>query len=149
MKKTGLLLKIFLIISVTMCYTSCTVEDCKCSPDMKTMYFKVDFEDWWWNSNFERFEYMFDVPDITNNIYNKGLVHAGVFIIEIGQGGKKYEVLKPLPFVQTYADGSYTYTETISYDISPGSILFNIQASDLYAGDEFLQTYNFKVSILY
>ena len=155
MKKTGLLLKIFLIFSLTMCFTACTVvEECNCGkqyiPDLKSLFFTVDVKDWWWNGNLGRYEFQFNAPDITNNIYENGLVHAGIFIWESGSGGN-YEVLKSLPYVQSYYDARYdiTYTETISYDISPGSILFCIQLSDLYSGDEFLQTYEFKVSLLY
>jgi hypothetical protein len=80
------------------------------------------------------------------------MLNAGVFITE-KVNGHSYEVLKPLPFVQTYAEydvngDEFFYTETISYDIMPNSIMFSIQASDLYNGDEYLQTYEFKVSII-
>ena len=163
MKRTSLFLKIILIFSLTMSFTGCIVDECKCgrshdctcppygeTTNLTTLLFTVNVDSWWWNPSFGRFEYMFDAPKITNTIYANGLVHAGVFIKEMGTGGKEYEVLKMLPFVQTYPDGdTYTYTETISYDISPGSIMFTIQCSDLYTGDEFLQTYEFKVSILY
>jgi hypothetical protein len=139
-----------------MCLTGCTVNENKCDHDcieLSTKYFTVKKNDWRWNDTFRRFEYRFyNVKEITNYVYEKGLVHVGVFITET-VNNNSYEVLKSLPFVQTWAEpddfgGEYYYTETFSYDITPNSILFSIQESDLWDGGEYLDTYEFKVSII-
>ena len=112
----------------------------------------VDVNDWVWNQNFERFEYIVEFDKITEDVYETGFVNAQIFVWEENRDGSVYETLKPLPFVQTYRDQrvsqNYTYTETISYDVSPGYILFSIQLSDLYDSDQWLNTYSFKVSIM-
>jgi hypothetical protein len=158
MKNMRLNLLLSLALIWATCLTGCKSNDCKCNHnydciELSTKYFTVEKNDWVWNNYFGRFEYSFDnVSVITKKVYEKGLVHVGVFITE-GVEGESYEVLKPLPFVQTYAEHFENgeiiyYTETISYDIMPNSILFSIQASDLYDGDEYLQAYEFKVSII-
>jgi hypothetical protein len=163
MKKVRLIFFAFITFIVSICYTGC-IKDCKCNHnhtykcdcdciELSTRYFVVKRHDWKWNNAFGRYEYSFDgIHEITKHVYEQGLLQVGVFITE-EINGKSYEVLKPLPFVQTYAefldDGTiYYYTETISYDIMPNSILFSIQASDLFDGDGYLQTYEFKVSII-
>ena len=110
----------------------------------------VGINDWVWNPSIKRYECLLEFSNITNNIYEKGYVNAQIFVWENNNNGSQYETLKPLPFVQSYYDDRYdiTYTETISYDISPGYILFSIQMSDLYDGDEWLISYSFKVSII-
>ena len=112
---------------------------------------EVDVNDWVWNPKFERFEYVVEFDKITEDVYENGYVNAQIFVWEENEKGELYEILKPLPFVQTYRDwdnSNIKYTETISYDISPGDILFSIQSSNLSRDNRVLNTYWFKVSIM-
>ena len=116
--------------------------------DLDVRIFTADVSDWSWNSNYQRYECTFIFDEITEYIYNEGFVNAQVYILENNKGNE-YETLNPLPHVQTYLTGvRLPYTETISYDVSPGYILFSIQASDLTDNRQMLATYSFKVSII-
>jgi len=153
MKKKILIFKLLLVLSLPLFFTGCTVDNCNCGRHidckcgyhvgLTTKYFTVNSRQWAWNMAVGRYECAFNIPEITQKIYDEGLVHAGVFITE-----NNFEVLKSLPFVQTYKDNIGIYTETISYDIAPGSILFSIQASDLSDGLYF-DKLEFKVSWVY
>ena len=116
-----------------------------------TVYnFTIGINDWKWNQIYERYECVLNFKEITEYIYEKGFVNAQVFVWEKNRDGSEYETLKPLPFVQSYFDEfeNIPYTETISYDVSPGYILFSIQLSELWSTDEWLNDYDFKVSIM-
>ena len=135
------LLALLIIIGVS----GCEIND---GVDLDVRVFTVDVSDWSWNQNYQRYECMFLFDEITEYIYNEGFINAQVYISEVNRNGN-YETLKPLPFVQTYLTATRTtYTETISYDVSPGSILFSIQSSDLTDNSQWLNTYSFKVSIM-
>lgn len=114
---------------------------------MYTDHFTVEAEDWRWNPRYERLEYVHEWRAIDNYMYEQGAMTCGVYITE-ENGRDRYEVLHSLPFVQTYPDGGATYTVTIGYDISPGSIAFYIQDSDLMELDV-EQDYTFKISLIW
>lgn len=114
--------------------------------------------DWQWSEEFNRYEAVFELPELSETIYEKGAVLGYVFIGEKDQD----EVQKLLPFVNTYdlRDDSgaivETYTETISFDIQyklngavKPSVAFFIQASDLARADEYLQDYNFRLVLVW
>jgi len=135
-----------LFLFITVGFTSCEYQE---GVELDVHVLTVDFNDWVWNPNYKRYECLFEFDEITERIYEKGFVNAQIFVWEENRGSN-YETLKPLPFVQSYYDPSNRvhYTETISYDVSPGYILFSIQLSDLYDGNQWLKTYSFKVSIM-
>ena len=112
--------------------------------------FTIGINDWIWNSTIKRYECLLKFNEITEYIYEKGFVNAQIFVWEKNRDGSEYETLKPLPFVQSYYDevNDVYFTETISYDVSPGHILFGIQLSDLWDSDHRLDEYDFKVSIM-
>ncbi|MDR2927267.1 MAG: hypothetical protein LBV41_03560 [Cytophagaceae bacterium] len=122
-------------------FTGCTFEEE--AVDIRTYTFTVRRSDWRWNRYSNRFDYLCNFPELTGNIYNHGIIDAKVYIME-----GTTETLKPLPYVQTYLDENYVYTETISYDVSPGEIMFTVQASDLSNSDAYLQTLDFKISLM-
>lgn len=119
-----------------------------------TEYFTVEAADWIWNDLYQRYEYAFPYNRIDNYVYEQSPVTTGVYVMEDGFDDRgrpvRYEVLKPMPFVQSYMESpTVKYTETISFDISPGWITFFVQASDLSDADQYLATYDFKVSVFY
>ena len=118
--------------------------------ELSVYNFTIGINDWVWNSAIQRYECVRNFKEITKDIYEEGFVNAQIFVWEKNRDGSEYETLKPLPFVQSYYDDveDVTYTETISYDISLGSILFSIQLSELWSTDEWLDDYEFKVSIM-
>lgn len=120
--------------------------------DMATDQFTVRAEHWIWNEYYRRLEYVRDWKAIDNYMYENGAVSCGVFIREQTAGGRnEYEVLRALPFVHTYFDevNQKNYTRTIGYDITPGSIAFYIQDSDLAYIEGADQDYTFKATLFW
>lgn len=109
--------------------------------------------DWVWNEDIGRYEAIYDLPELTEFIYENGAVLGYVFI---GTQGVD-EVQKLLQYGHTYSatDGggnTITYTETISFDFqygSPSTIAFFIQASDLFRADDYLADYNFRIMLIW
>lgn len=122
--------------------------------DMWTDQFTVLKDHWVWNERYERYEYIRDWNEIDEYMYEEGVVNCGVFITELTEDGRdKYEVLRSLPFVHSYADRFGTYTQTIGYDIAYGSnnryIAFYIQASDLSGDRPAVDNYTFKITLFW
>lgn len=120
---------------------------------LETRVVEVRWGDWSWNSIYKRYECVVNYPSITNYVYEKGTVQGALFLLETGYDDRgnpvDYEVLKPLPFIETYLDEGKSYTRTISFDISPRCITFYIQESDLSDSKDFLSDYQFKVTLLW
>ncbi|WP_019539255.1 hypothetical protein [Proteiniphilum acetatigenes] len=112
-------------------------------------------EHWDWNPDAGRYQAIYDLPELTDFIYEEGAVLGYVFI---GQQGVN-EVQKLLPYVHTYNDADTPYTETISFDIQYKSegvvqptVAFFIQTSDLFGGDEYVEylpDYNFRIVLVW
>lgn len=112
----------------------------------------VKKEDWQWNPETEQYGVIFDLPELTEFIYENGVQLGYVFI---GQQGVD-EVQKMLPYSFTYKelwDGeTITYTETISCDFqlgNPSTVAFFIQVSDRVRADEYLTNYNFRIVLIW
>jgi hypothetical protein len=79
------------------------------------------------------YECVFDVPRLSENVYNNGLVFV---YYEYNDNGTW--VLTPLPY--TYYDIivsrgiEYPYAAAYSYDITPGTIAFRLTYSDFLTG---------------
>lgn len=109
--------------------------------------------DWVWNEQVGRYEAVYDLPELTEFIYENGAVFGYVFI---GTQGVD-EVQTLLPFVHTYSENSddgntITYTETISCDFqygNPSTVAFFIQASNLFRVDDYLADYNFRIVLIW
>jgi hypothetical protein len=120
--------------------------------EMRTDRFEVLAEDWVWNDIYKRYEYVSDYREIDNYMYYDGAVAAGVYITEINDQGKSYEVLRPLPFEFYVTDRGRTITGTVGYDVSPGDnrypgqIAFYIQPANQVENIIFLNDYLFKVT---
>ena len=128
-------------------FSSCTVED---SGEIESYYFTVGSGQWQWNSTYGRYECYFDFPQLSKRIYEYGSITGSVFVNEQDQRERWYETQKSLPFSQTYTSRQAPYTETISFDVSPGSpyyVTFYIQASDMQGVA--LLTYDFKITLAY
>ena len=155
--------KILLILLITVSFSGCIKKEYfedyhehyydvyETGVELSVYNFTIDMNDWVWNQIYQRYECVRNFKEITEYIYEKGFVNAQIFVWEEYRDGSEYETLKPLPFVQSYFDKvtNMPYTETISYDVSPGYILFSIQLSELWDTDEWLADYyDFKVSIM-
>ncbi len=78
--------------------------------------------DWNWYDDVGRYEAVFELPEMTEFIYENG---AQIGYVYIGEQGVS-EVQKSLPYVHTYYEednqgNSLLYTETISCDYQLGS----------------------------
>ena len=119
----------------------------------KIVNFTVKKSDWEWFDDVSRYEVTYDLPELTEFIYENGIQLGYVYIGEQG----KDEVQKILPFVHTYWEKNdngddVMYTETISCDFmygKPSSVAFFIQASDLFRNDDILGDYNFRVVLVW
>lgn len=113
---------------------------------------------WQWDDREKRYFVVFDLPELTEFIYENG---ANIGYLFLGGQGKD-EVQKMLPYVHTYyetndnGEVTYTYTETISYDVQykvngvvDPTVAFFIQPSDLYDGDDYLFDYNFRIVLIW
>jgi hypothetical protein len=109
--------------------------------------------DWKWFDDVGRYEAVYDLPELTEFIYESGAQIGYVFIGEQG----KNEVQKSLPYVHTYYQednlgNPILYTETISCDYqygSPSTVAFYIQGSDLGRDDSILADYNFRIVLIW
>lgn len=107
-----------------------------------------------WNEDIGRYEAIYDLPELTEFIYENGAALGYVFI---GTQGVD-EVQKLLPFVHTYSEtdgegSTITYTETISCDFnlgSPSSVVFTLEMSDLaFYEDGVPVDMNFQVVLIW
>ena len=109
--------------------------------------------DWEWFDDTGRYEAVYELPEMTEFIYEDGAQIGYVFIGEAGVN----EVQKTLPYVHTYYQedklgNPVLYTETISSDYqlgSPSTVAFYIQASDLGRDDSILADYNFRIVLIW
>ena len=141
---------IILLLSVTTLFSACG-ED-KYYPVENEVLYDLAFHnikkaDWKWNDQRGRYEVVFDVPSLTKEIYNNGIINASVFITESGG----YEVQTNLPYIETWLENGETYTETLKYDISfnDKTIAYYLQSSDLGRDDYYLPDYQIKLSYIY
>lgn len=137
-----------LFISITLLsFNACTFND---SVDIESYYFDVYAKDWKWNSVYNRYECLFDFPELSLRTYEGGSIQGSVFVKEIDASGYNFEGQKNLPFSQTYLSrDKYYYTETISFDTSRGSIstvCFYIQTTDFISA--YNRNYTFKITLI-
>lgn len=118
----------------------------------KIVNITVDANEWVWNDNAAQWEAVYELPELTEFIYENGAIIGYVFI---GKQGVD-EVQKLLPYIDTYSvleNGDYyTFTETISADYqygNPSSVAFFIKDSELAKDDGAPLTYNFRIVLVY
>jgi len=117
---------------------------------------------WSWNEVDKRFQAIYELPELNEDIYEIGAVLGFIFI-----GPQDVnEVQKTLPYVHTYGiyddEGNIvdTYTETISFDVQykkdnaiKPTVAFFIQASDLFGSEDDIQylegEYNFRLVMIW
>lgn len=115
--------------------------------------FTVKKEEWKWSEDRAQYEFVFNLPELTEFIYENGAQIGYVFIGEQG----KDEVQKLLPYVNTYSsknDAGETvyFTETISCDFqlgNPSTVAFFIKSSDLFKDPDAPQNYNFRIVLIW
>ena len=114
----------------------------------------VSKNDWQWNNEAAQWEAVYDLPELTEFIYEKGAQLGYVFIGEQGVN----EVQKLLPYVDTWYRGDDTngdpiyFTETISVDYqlgNPSTIAFFIKDSQLAQDPEAPRTYTFRIVLIW
>ena len=141
-------LVIILLIASLFAFSGCTTEEIYNirGTESSVSFFIIRKNEWRWNSDFKRYEVVRRIPALDQFIFDDGTIVGSVFVTE-----NNIEVQKLIPFVQTYAEGAITYTETISMDfsINPSEVCFYIQASDLSDEDKYLKDYEFKVSLFW
>ena len=113
----------------------------------------VSSEDWQWNDAAAQWEAIYDLPELTDFIYENGALISYVFLGEQGVD----EVQKLLPYVDTYYAGNddngspIYFTETISADYqfgNPSSVAFFIKDSSLAMDEGAAQNYNFRIVLI-
>ena len=143
-------------------FSSCTTDEhyeiIEEGAQVKTFFFEVynaeekpDARDkWYWNNDLGRHECIIDVREITQYIFEEGVLHASLFFDE-----GNYESLNSLPFIRTYYDNESNepFEETFGYDIALGesgyyTVCFYIQSSNglRYAPPYYSQ---FKLSMVW
>ena len=109
---------------------------------LETIY----IEDWRWVNN----RYQAFIPlKLYGNDYEYASISVNLFRWENGM-----ERLTALPYIRTYDDAGYKYTETFSYEVVDANnqqgIYFYFQASDLSDDDYTIrEDYDVKISITY
>ncbi|HBG40845.1 MAG TPA: hypothetical protein DDZ96_09710 [Porphyromonadaceae bacterium] len=142
------LLGIFFIV------TSCEDDE---KTDMVVRSFSVQPSDWHWDNVEKRQEAVFDLPELTEQIYKEG---ANIGYIFIGEQKFENEVQKLLPYDFTYpieddkGEMIGQYTETISYDIKykadgKSTVAFYIQSTDLEGEGVNLLDYHFRIVLIW
>ncbi|GHV14240.1 hypothetical protein FACS1894179_02550 [Bacteroidia bacterium] len=149
------LYKYLVIISVaifsTIGFTSCEKKYYEVGANIESFIFEVDYDHWEWNTSANRYEYSFSFPEFDNYMFDQGSVDGAVYIWKT-VGATDYQVLTPLPYQQSYYDGSIMYSETIGMDLHlepVKKVVFYIQRNDLTAESRFLDDYKFKVVFTY
>lgn len=142
------LIKIGLSLCCILLLSSCTKEYYEDNNPLSIQFKPViiNKSDWKWNEARGRYEVIRSFPELTQNMYDNGVVSASVFVIEDG-----LELQTPLPYIQTWSNDGIPYTETLSFDISLDSktIAYYIQSSDLGRDDYYLPQYEIKLSVVY
>ena len=112
----------------------------------------VNSDDWQWNDNTAQWEVFYELPELSEFIYEDGALIAYVFIGDQGVN----EVQKLLPYLNTYSTevgGEFTtFTEYISADYqygNPSTVGFSIKDSELAMDPEAPLTYNFRVVLIW
>lgn len=140
------LITVFGITGFTSCGDDIT-EEYYVGSEIYTLSFDVTRTQWTWNSTDNRYEYFYDIPELTGKVYDNGAMNVYVFL----NPRTDNEVQIPLPDIFTYkldnGDGTYTtYDERISCDFVVGQIGLYLQASDLIDDDSAIpDKYEFKV----
>lgn len=140
------LLAVFGFTGLTGCGDDIT-EQYYVGSDIYTTSFDVSRSQWKWNSADNRYECFFNVPQLTQKVYDDGAMNVYVFM----NPREDNEVQIPLPDIFTYkidnGDGTYsTYDERISCDFIIGQVGLYLQTSDLFRDDNVLpEKYEFKL----
>lgn len=141
------LLTVFGVTGLTSCGDDVTEEYYFEGSEMYTTSFTVSRNQWGWNSNTNRYECFYDVPELTKQVYDNGAMNVYVFL----DPRTSDEIQIPLPDIFTYkidnGDGTYTpYDERISCDFVIGQVGVYLQASDLIRDDDAIpDKYEFKL----
>ncbi len=108
--------------------------------------------DWTWNETDKQYVAVYELPELTSNIYEEGAILGYIYI---GQQGVD-EVQKPLPYNFTYPKDTPpgAYLEIISYDVQykdngQSTVAFYIQTSDLTRMDNYLANYTFRIVLIW
>ncbi|MDU1906438.1 MAG: hypothetical protein E6772_16835 [Dysgonomonas sp.] len=142
-----------LFLSVVLAFSACTEE--KYYPTIENddpVDFLLEFHDivstdWKWNDDRGRYEVVFNVPKLTKDMYDYGVINASVFVTY----SDGYEVQTNLPYLETWEDNGVIFTETLKYDISYNdkTVAYYLQSSDLGRDDFYLPNYQIKLSYIY
>ncbi|MDR1756783.1 MAG: hypothetical protein LBR65_07505 [Culturomica sp.] len=138
-----------LFCGLVLAATGCNLEED--SVEIVTEHIFVNYRDWAWNDFYARWECLVEWPYLTEDVYNEATVIGSVYVNETDANDRVYTTSKNLPFVHTFQDDNYRiFTETISFDVSPGTLCFYVQNDDLDSRREPVQDeYEFKVTAIW
>lgn len=146
------LVALMMIIGLSLTTTSCTTESGIEETQWRVVNIKIHKSDWIWDSESGQYQVIVDLPELTPFIFNEGFVSA---YVKFNNNTKAN-----LPYSKTYEfefeeDGNIyygTYTETIKCDYqvgNPSTVAFYIEASDLIQADEYLESKDFQVVLIW
>ncbi len=153
MKKiTKSLAVLMMIIGLSVSMTSCETTNDVAETQWRVVNIKINKTDWLWNNSSGQYEVIVDLPELTPFIYNEGFVSAYVKFNNNTKANLPY--LKSYEYEFTENGQTYygTYTETIKCDFqlgNPSTVAFYIEASDLMRADEYLESKDFQVVLIW
>ena len=136
---------LFLLSAVILSLASC--EDNKLDSKFVTTY-TVRTIDWQLINGADNLNSYYQaevlIPELSEYVYEKGNVHCYMFQ---DIGGVEVQTMLPysIPIGVSDRVGEEVWTETISCDFTPGSIMFYVNHSDFYTGRGRPSTLTFKV----
>jgi len=145
-----------LFLSVVLAFSACTEEkyypveeiyvDNPLAIKFKTEVIRAG--DWGWNADRGRYEVEINYPELTDYMYDDGVLNASVFVKY-----DNFEVQTVLPYIENWMDPTgKPFTEYLSFDVSydTKSVVYYLQYSDLGRDDSFLPSlYEIKLSFIY
>ncbi len=146
------LVAIMMIVGLSLSTTSCTTDSGIEETQWRVVNIRIDRNDWQWDNNAGQYQVIVDLPELTPFIFNEGFVSA---YVKFNNNTKA-----SLPYIKSYyfdfEEGGEiyygTYTETIKCDFqvgNPSTVAFYIEASDLERVDEYLETKDFQVVLIW
>ena len=151
---TVLFIAFISVLSFSSCTTEKNYDNSVYGPEIITRPFTIYANAWKWNNIYHRYECTVELEEneLDYDLYKYGTIVGTVYVNEkTGNGDETYEVQKNLPFIQTYLDLEYPYSEIISFDVFYGgtsSVTFYIQATDGTTQSPYLMDYTFKVAFI-
>lgn len=108
----------------------------------------INSADWQWSEKGEYYYYTFSVPEMTNTIYNKGIV---VVYREYNKGkSNAYQISLPRIFPMTDSGSGEVYSQIVDFSYLPQQVEIAVTNSDLkYDLKTNPESMDFRLSMMY